>query len=71
MITYENQCVGCPPEIGCIGDSCKYKHVPILICDQCKDEAERLYWFGRKQLCEECYIVNIMKEAEEVELETL
>ena len=30
MIKYENECVGCPPERGCLGSSCPYMNVPRL-----------------------------------------
>lgn len=71
MIIYENHCVGCPPEMGCMGSACKLMNVPVLICDECGEEYEKLYWYGKKQLCEYCYADNMIKEAEEVEVETL
>ena len=43
MVTYENQCRSCAHEIGCIGDYCQYRHVPILICDVCHEEVDKLY----------------------------
>ena len=35
MIEYEDECVGCPPEMGCLGNSCRYKNVKHLYCDKC------------------------------------
>ena len=49
----EDQCVGCPDELGCIGDSCKYKNVECFYCDNCSDQA-MLYEFEGRQLCIEC-----------------
>ena len=56
MIEFINECVGCPPEIGCMGDSCPNRHVPVLVCDECKNEPDELYLYDvdGKQLCEEC-----------------
>lgn len=38
MRRYENRCVGCPTEIGCLGSSCPYKNVPLDYCDSCGRE---------------------------------
>jgi hypothetical protein len=48
----ENQCVGCPPEMGCLGSSCPNRNVliPYLYCDKCGEEVEDLY----DGLCETC-----------------
>lgn len=40
MIKYENECVGCPPEMGCIGNACKYRRVPHCTCDTCHEELD-------------------------------
>lgn len=55
MLKYKNDCVGCPPEIGCLGSSCPYSNVPITYCDNCKQEAT-LYVFPDtdEQLCTTC-----------------
>lgn len=53
MIKYEDECVGCPPDIGCIGDYCPYKNVPRCYCDDCEEE-NQLYWFDGQQLCLDC-----------------
>lgn len=54
MIRFENECVGCPPHMGCMGSACPYSHVPYLTCDKCEDEVEELYDTNEGQLCEEC-----------------
>jgi hypothetical protein len=64
MIVTENECVGCPPDMGCIGTSCPYWAVTRLYCDECDDEAE-LYWFEDEQLCIDC----IIKRLERVEID--
>ena len=53
MIVYENRCVGCPPEKGCLGSSCPNRNVKVYICDDCADEAP-LYEYEGEQLCIEC-----------------
>lgn len=54
MIRIENECVGCPPEIGCIGENCPYLNVPRCYCDECNYEADTLYWWDGQQLCIDC-----------------
>lgn len=53
MITHENDCVGCPPEMGCLGSSCPYRNAPHYYCDVCGDETQ-LYHFEGKELCIKC-----------------
>lgn len=62
MIKIENECVGCPPDLGCIGNSCPYLHVYRFYCDKCNCE-EELYWFEDEQLCIDC----ILEQLERVE----
>lgn len=54
MIRFENECVGCPKEMGCYGSGCSYAHVPHLECDSCGNEADKLFDTEDGQLCEEC-----------------
>ena len=54
MVKYENECVGCPTELGCLGSACPNRNVPHLYCDECKDEVETLYHYDGKELCLEC-----------------
>lgn len=61
MIRIENDCVGCPPEMGCLGDGCPYRNVPCYYCDEC-GENETLYHFDGEELCIDC----IKKRLEEV-----
>lgn len=55
MIEFENECVGCPPEMGCLGSTCKYINVPHYYCDECGDES-KLYEYENKELCENCLL---------------
>lgn len=49
----ENECVGCPSELGCMGESCPNRNVTRFYCDNCGDEAE-LYHFEGEELCIDC-----------------
>ena len=57
MVKYENDCCGCSvPAYPCIGNSCSYRHVPYLICDDCGEEVEQgeLFEFDGEELCIDC-----------------
>ena len=55
MIKYEDECVGCPPEIGCVGNACGYRNVKHLYCDKCGEDCEELYIDDYdNQVCEDC-----------------
>lgn len=60
MIEYEDECVDCPPNMGCLGNSCPNRNVPHFYCDECDDETT-LYEFNGRQLCINC-IVNELEE---------
>lgn len=53
MCRTENECVGCPPEMGCLGDSCPYRNVTRYYCDHCDNEAT-LYRYDGEELCIDC-----------------
>lgn len=64
MVTYEDECIGCPTEMGCLGDTCPNKNVPHLYCDNCGKEVDELRDYNDEQWCEKCIldscpIVNI------------
>ena len=61
MIKYEKECVGCPPEMGCMGDACKYRNVPHLYFDNCGEDCEELYVVDDEELCEECLLKTAHK----------
>lgn len=61
MKRIENDCVGCPPEMGCLGSSCPYRNNPHYYCDQCGEE-KPLYHFDDEELCIDC----IEKQLEKV-----
>ena len=55
MKKVENECVGCPPEMGCLGFACPYRNVVRFYCDNCKEE-NKLYYYENKELCGECLL---------------
>ena len=61
MVKYENECVSCPPEMGCLGESCPNRNVKRLYCDECKEEVETLYIIDGQELCQDCLLENIEK----------
>lgn len=54
MINYENHCVYCPKELGCLGNACPNRNVPVKVCDKCKNEVGTLYDYDGEQLCKDC-----------------
>lgn len=39
----ENQCVGCPPNMGCLGSACPNRNVKIHYCDRCGADDTDIY----------------------------
>lgn len=52
---FENECVGCPPELGCLGDVCSNRNVEHFYCDECGIE-DTLYEINDKELCGLCVL---------------
>ena len=63
MIKFENECVGCPQGMGCLGGSCPYMNVPHWICDRCEEEVDEgeLWKVDGEELCEECLKDNFSR----------
>lgn len=53
MVEIVDECVGCPPEMGCLGSTCPNRNVEHYYCDRCGAE-ETLYEVNGEQLCKEC-----------------
>lgn len=53
MRKQENQCVDCPPELGCMGGSCPYRDITVFYCDQCNSEGAE-YIIDNEDFCEDC-----------------
>lgn len=61
MIVYEDECVGCPPEMGCLGMGCPNRNVKHLYCDKCGGDCEELYVYDNYELCEDCLLDTVHK----------
>ena len=61
MITYEDECVGCPTEMGCMGSACPNRNVKHLYCDKCEQEVDDLYEWDDKQVCIDCIVKSLKK----------
>ena len=56
-VVYEDECVGCPQEMGCFGSACPNKNAAHYYCDECRDEVEMLYEYDNgRELCEKCLL---------------
>ena len=60
MVVYEDMCVGCPPEMGCLGSSCPNRNVERWYCDECGEETfpEDSYEINGGIYCKYCYMNN-------------
>lgn len=58
MHRIENECVGCPPEIGCMGSSCPNRNVVRFYCDKCGEETT-LYYYEDEELCANCILEKL------------
>ena len=61
MVRYENECVCCPKEMGCLGDSCPYIKVKRIYCDNCDedctDETDTpIRNIDGEQICMDCFL---------------
>ena len=61
MVKHVHGCVGCPPSVGCDKVTCAYWNSVEVVCDECGDYVEDLYWFDDKQLCADCVLKNLEK----------
>lgn len=54
MTRIENDCVGCPDGLPCMGNRCPYRNVEHTYCDRCGDDVPMIYKFNGMELCKEC-----------------
>ena len=63
-ILYESSCVGCVPDLPCMGAGCGgYGSKPVYCCDFCDDPA--VYHIDGSDFCEYCakdYLINAFKD---------
>ena len=69
MIAYEDDCVGCEPSLGCLGDSCSYRNVKHFYCDRCGEDlyAEELGRYRGRMYCEHCAVNKLNLVWDELE----
>lgn len=62
----QNECVGCPKELGCLGPACPNRNVTRYYCDNCGDECEpeELYVVDDEELCHDCLIEKFQTVAQ-------
>ena len=55
---YEDECVGCPKELGCMGNTCPNRNVTHYDCDSCGEElnSDELYDYEGEMLCSKCLL---------------
>ena len=55
-VVFEDNCLDCPPELGCMGDACPNRREAHYFCDKCDEEVspEGLYEVDDEDLCENC-----------------
>ena len=54
MIKYEDECVGCPPEMGCLGSACPNRNIPRYYCDKCGEEVDAYFDINGEMVCDDC-----------------
>lgn len=66
MVEFKNECVGCPPEMGCLGTICPNRNVPHFYCDKCKEEVDPddTYNVDDKLFCLDCLRILFKVPAE-------
>ncbi len=62
MIRYENRCVDCAEEMGCMGESCRYLQVTVTECDECGETDVTLYTYDGLDLCPDCLIKALVQD---------
>lgn len=60
MVVYEDECVGCPQGMGCLGSSCPNRNVPYFYCDKCGEELDIDHMHGDPEsktghYCDKCW----------------
>ena len=50
----KGECVGCPPEMGCMGAKCPQCNVIRIYCDICNNETDEVYRISGLDICDDC-----------------
>lgn len=55
LIYDKGNCVGCPPEMGCMGKDCPQCWETKMICDICGGECSEVWKADGADYCEDCF----------------
>lgn len=67
MMTLESDCVGCSPDLPCLGCSCKYfGRSPHFHCDVCGSDAN--FQLDDKDYCSDCLSQKLREEFDELSI---
>lgn len=62
MVKMESDCVGCSPDLPCIGSGCQYYgQYPHFYCDDCGDPADYIL-DGEEHYCADCLADRLNEE---------
>lgn len=61
MLKHVDDCVSCPPELGCLGNGCPKRNIPVYYCDICEEEIADYHADGQ-DICEYCLKEHIKEE---------
>ena len=54
-VRYENNCVGCPAGVPCLGPTCPKRNERVYVCDDCGEDIEGdVYEVDGVEVCEGC-----------------
>lgn len=56
MKRIENECVGCPAGVPCLGPTCPNRNVVRYYCDICKEESYPLFEHDGAEWCAACLL---------------
>ena len=56
MRMVENECVGCPQGMGCLGSACPHRNVERFYCDECDNEGKLYKSDDGRELCADCIL---------------
>lgn len=65
MIKIENDCIGCPDGLPCLGNRYPYRNVEHYYCDICGIEIDEPRRFYNEDLCDDCLLLKEGEKNEE------
>ena len=71
MLVIQDECIGCPSEMGCMGRACPHQNVTRFYCDGCGNEDDVYYEYEGEYFCKDCFIEIMLESAEKYTAEEL